>query len=170
MISAIGPPCQPDASWHACFPALTVIPNYLLSGIVAGLLSLSIIIWAVGFVQRKRGGMILLVLSTLLVPVGGGFVPAFIGIIAGIAGTRIHAHLSGWQDRLTNIKHFLSKLWPWILGLIVIWLPGSWIMGFFFSSIMLELGFLLFLAFDILLPMLIVFTAQAKDTKVILGM
>jgi hypothetical protein len=27
MFNAIGPPCQPEAVWHACFPAMTLIPE-----------------------------------------------------------------------------------------------------------------------------------------------
>jgi protein-S-isoprenylcysteine O-methyltransferase Ste14 len=50
MFSAIGPPCQPEAVWHACFPAMTVIPNLLVTGIAAVLVGLAMAVWAAAFV------------------------------------------------------------------------------------------------------------------------
>ena len=35
MISSMGPPCQPEAVWHNCEPALTILPNFLVTGILA---------------------------------------------------------------------------------------------------------------------------------------
>ena len=90
MISAIGPPCQADTVWHACLPAMTLVPSFLVTGALSVLLSLITLVWAAAFVQRKRGGPILVLLAMMMVPVGGGFVPAFIGIIAGIAGAKIN--------------------------------------------------------------------------------
>ena len=159
MISAIGPPCVPNEMWHACFPALTVIPNFLVTGIVTILLSLGMLIWGIRFVHRKNGGLILLLLSLLLLPVGGGFIPVLIGVLAGIAGTRID-HPPKWTP-----VSFLTKLWPWALGLLVIWFPGSWIMGHFYGQAMLEMGLLIFLFFDITLPVSIVFSAFAFDIE-----
>ena len=85
MINAIGPPCQGSA----CFPAMTVIPNFLVSGVIVIILALIIIAWAAAFVQRKNGGLVLILLSILLLFVGGGFLPPAMGIIAGAVGTRI---------------------------------------------------------------------------------
>ena len=34
LINAIGPPCEPSEEWHACFPALTVVPDYLIAGVL----------------------------------------------------------------------------------------------------------------------------------------
>ena len=158
-INAIGPPCQPDAIWHACFPALTLIPNFLITGIVAILVGLIVLIWTSRFVHRKNGGLFLLLLSLLLLPVGGGFVPLFVGISAGIAGMRID-HPPKWKP-----VHFLTKPWPWALGLLVLWFPGSWLMGHFFGQTMLKMSFLLFLCFDVMLPWLIVFSAFAYDIE-----
>ena len=36
----MGPPCVPEATWHACEPAMTVVPNFLVSGILAMALGL----------------------------------------------------------------------------------------------------------------------------------
>ena len=58
LINAIGPPYQPDTVWHACLPVLTIVPNLLLSGILSILVGITMIVWAVAFVQVKTGGLI----------------------------------------------------------------------------------------------------------------
>jgi hypothetical protein len=165
MINAIGVPCQPDAVWHACYPALTLIPNLLATGILAVVAGLSVLTWAAAFVQGKQGGLILLLLSILMLVVGGGFVSTFIGVIAGVAGSRINAPLTWGWSRSVNGLRFLTKLWPWTLTLLAVWIPGSWIMGYFFSGAMLATGFLLFLFFDIGLPLLTVFSGLVTTSN-----
>jgi hypothetical protein len=165
LINAMGPDCQPDTAWHACFPALTLLPNYLTTGILATIIGLSVLIWAASFIHRKHGGVILILLSAMMIPVGGGFVPASIGIIAGVAGTRIHAPLTWWRRFSPSVLNFLSQLWPWVLIILVAWFPASWILGYFFGEVMLALGILLFLGFDLMLPMLIIFCAFARDIQ-----
>jgi len=165
MINAMGPSCQPETVWHACFPALTLLPNYLVTGILAVIIGLMVLIWAVGFVHRKWGGAILMMLSVLIILVGGGFVPALIGIISGAAGTRIHTPLTWWRERSPKTITLLSKLWPWFLILLIVWFPGSWIVGYFFNPVILNLGFVFFLCFDIGLPLLIVFSGVAYDIQ-----
>jgi hypothetical protein len=161
MISAMGAPCQPETTWHACLPALTLIPDFRLTGIIAILVGLSVLIWAAGFVHKKHGGLVLMLLSILMIPVGGGFVPAFIGVFAGVAGLHIHRPLTWWRDHLT----YLSNLWPWILILMMVWFPGSWFLGHYFGSVLLEMGVLLFFAFDIALPLLILFSGFSYDAQ-----
>lgn len=56
-------------------PAMTVVPNLLVTGVFAILVSLVFIGWATVFVQRERGGPILILLSVLMLLVGGGFGP-----------------------------------------------------------------------------------------------
>jgi len=85
MMNAIGPPCQGSS----CFPAMTVIPNFLVTRVVAIIFSLVVLGWAAVLVQRKNGGSVLILLSIMLLLVGGGFLPPALGIIAGAVGTRI---------------------------------------------------------------------------------
>lgn len=165
LINAMGAPCQPDAVWHACFPAMTFIPNLLITGIISIIVGLSVLIWATAFISRKQGGWILLLLSVLMLFVGGGFVSTFIGLIAGSAGARINVPFSKPQTHTAQGLLFLAKLWPWTLLLMVVWFPGSWIMGYFFNQAMLAVSLFLFLFFDIGLPLLIVFSAFAYDIQ-----
>lgn len=101
-------------------PGMTIVPNLLVTGILNIIVSLAVIIWA-AFVHDKRGGRILLLLSVLMMLVGGGFGPPVIGILAGLAGTGIGRPSAWWQKRLsTKGWRFLSALWPGILGVTVV--------------------------------------------------
>jgi hypothetical protein len=70
FIFAIG---EAQKMWiHGNEPALTLIPNFLLSGIVAMVIGLAIVVWSLGFVHRKHGSIILFSLFVLLLLLGGG--------------------------------------------------------------------------------------------------
>jgi hypothetical protein len=76
----------PTSQW-AGWPAMTLIQNFLITGIFAILVSLVVMAWAALFVQRKFGGPTLILLSILMLLVGGGFIPPLFGIIAGVIST-----------------------------------------------------------------------------------
>jgi len=159
MFNAIGPPCQPQAVWHACFPAMSLIPNLFITGIAAILVGLAMAVWAAAFVGLRRGGLALGALSVLALLVGGGFVPVWIGLLAAVTASRLAAPASpggaGWR--------VVSALWPWPLALMTLWLPGSWLLGHFFSAAMLSAGGLLFLVFTLGLPVLAALAARAHQ-------
>lgn len=166
LINAIGPPCQPETAWHACLPALTLVPNLRVTGILAITVGLLAIVWSAAFVQRKHGSWVLIALFIALLLVGGGFVPAFIGWVAGLTATRLHTasepdEASGSRSR----RRFLAKLWPWTLIVLMAWLPGGWLLGHFFSQTMLRWGFILFFFFDLGLPLLTAFSGHAHDRQ-----
>jgi hypothetical protein len=165
MISAIGPPCQPELATHACFPALTLIPNFLITGIVALVAGLVAALWAGAFVQRKRGGVTLMLLSLLMLLVGGGFVALFIGLMAGFAGTQINRSSPPQRARrFENAGRFFTRLWPWTLVAYFVWVfPAQWLLGRFFSAFLLDASLLLFFCFDLGLPLLAVFSGLAYD-------
>jgi hypothetical protein len=119
-------------------PAMTIVPNLLVTGILAILFSLIFFVWATLFVQRKNGGLVLILLSIVMLLVGGGIFPPIIGIIIGTLGTRINAPLTWWRAHLSvGLRHFLEKVWPWsFVACLTAWLalfPGSTILGYFFG-------------------------------------
>jgi hypothetical protein len=97
-----GPPCAPKEIWHACEPAMSILPNFLITGILAMLFSLALIVWAGWFVQRKHGGWVQTAISLLLLLFGGGFFPPVIAFIGGLAVTQINRPLAGQSARLTR--------------------------------------------------------------------
>jgi len=70
-------------------PAMTIVPSFLVTGVLAIIFGLMVTVWAAALVQRKNGGLVLILLSIVLLLVGGGFFPPGFGVIAGIIGTRI---------------------------------------------------------------------------------
>jgi hypothetical protein len=119
-------------------PAMTIVPNLLVTGILAIFVSLVSLVWATIFVQRKHGGLVLIALSVVMLLVGGGFGPPILGIIVGVAATRINAPLRWWRTHLSSgSRRFLANLWPWsfVAGLIA-WLsllPGTIVLDSFFG-------------------------------------
>ena len=165
MIASMGPPCDPERIWNACEPAMTVIPSFLITGILAIIAGLAVLIWAAAFVQRRKGGVVLILLSIVLLLVGGGLFPPLIGIIGGAAGTRINAPLSRKAGRLSGrMLSVLARLWPWPLVIFLVWLLGQWIVGYFFNDFLRENGYLSLLLIITLLP-LSVFAAYAHDMQ-----
>jgi hypothetical protein len=70
-------------------PAMTLLPSFLVSGVLAIIFGLIVTIWAATCVQRRNGGLVLILLSIMMLLVGGGIIPPIFGIIAGIIGTQI---------------------------------------------------------------------------------
>ena len=131
----------PDSALFAIVggePAMTIVPNLLLTGILAISVSLIVFVWTTRFVQRTHGGLILMLLSIILLLVGGGFGPPVVGIIVGIAATGIDAQFPWWRTHLPHsAQHVLSAACPWSFGAALIaWLlvmPGSMLIDTFFG-------------------------------------
>ncbi|MGP8175329.1 MAG: hypothetical protein ACLP7O_12390, partial [Terracidiphilus sp.] len=56
-------------------PAMTLIPNFLVTGIAAMIAGLSIVLWSVWLPQKRYSAAVLVLLSVILLLVGGGFGP-----------------------------------------------------------------------------------------------
>jgi hypothetical protein len=54
-------------------PAMTIVPSFLIAGVLTVIFGLLVAIWAAKFVQRKHGGLILILLSIIMLLVGGGY-------------------------------------------------------------------------------------------------
>jgi hypothetical protein len=160
MILSIGPPCLPEKVWNACEPAMTIIPNFLITGILSVILGLLVLSWSLAFMDRKNGGAILILLSVALLLFGGGLFPPLIGIIGGLAGTKINKPLAGKQPG--GISRFASKLWPWPLVIFVVWVLGQIPVGYLFNDFLQSImGFGLLLIL-VMLPVS-VYIAYAFD-------
>jgi hypothetical protein len=67
-------------------PAMTVIPSFLVAGIFTIIAAALVVMWAGTCLYRKYGGLMLILLSLLMLAVGGGVVPPLFGIAGGIIG------------------------------------------------------------------------------------
>jgi len=124
LISAIGPE---NRFWPGgTETALTVIPSFFITGILAILASLMVIIWSAKFFHRKHGAAVFLLLSILQFLVGGGFAQIFLVLMTAAAATRINAPLTWWRTHLpVTIRGFLARLWLWFLIVFILTLSSS---------------------------------------------
>ena len=168
FIASIGPPCDPEVIWNACEPALTIIPNFLVTGILSLIIGFLMIFWSVGFVQRKRGGLVLILLSIALLLFGGGLFPPFIGTIAGVIGTRIHKPLPWWQAHAeSTFSRALAKLYPLAVIAYLVLVFGQIVVGHFFNEFLSKyMGInVLFILGLLLLSALSAFAQDARDAS-----
>ena len=84
-------------SWpHSAFlqslngePAMTILPNLRFTGLLAVVFSLLFAGWAAFFVQRKHGGLVLMLLAIPMLLFGGGIFPPILGLLIGAAAFRV---------------------------------------------------------------------------------
>jgi hypothetical protein len=120
-------------------PAMSIIPNFLITGILAILFSLVFLVWIFRFLdQKKYGGLVMMLLSIILLLVGGGIFPPIFGILLGAVGTRINSPLTWWRTHLpAGLRDFLAKLWPWSYAVcttaFLCLFPGSILLDYFFG-------------------------------------
>ena len=114
FIFAIG---ESQKMWpHGNEPAFTLIPNFLLTGIAAMIVGLTIILWSLGFVHKKNGPTVFILLFVLLLLVGGGVAQILFFPFIWLVSTRINQPLVWWRKILPiKIQEPLAKLWPWFL-------------------------------------------------------
>lgn len=119
VIDAIGPA---QRFWeYGAEPAFTLIPNFLVTGILAMLVSLLVIIWAAVYIDRKHGVWVLILLSILMFLVGGGFAPPVFAIPAIVAAAGMNRSWVWWRKHLPVwLVDFLARLWKWLLIALVL--------------------------------------------------
>ena len=120
MINAIGPE---QLMWvHGGEGAFTILPTFLWAGTFSILAGIAMIVWSLWFIDRKGGSLVFFILNLLLFLFGAGVAaPILIYPAAGIAATRIHKPLNGWQKVLPErVRPALAKLWPYTLTIAVI--------------------------------------------------
>lgn len=116
FIFAIG---EAQKMWpHGNEPALTLLPSFLLAGISAMIVGLAIILWSLGFVQKKKGPTVLLLLFITLLLVGGGVAQILFFPFIWLLSLRINQPLTWWQKSLPiQSRKPLAMLWPGSLAL-----------------------------------------------------
>lgn len=97
-------------------PAMTLVPNLLVTGILAIGVGLAIAVWSIWFAGRQHGGTVLAGLSVLLLLVGGGFGPPLMGVIVGLTATRM-----GGTARRAPARQApgLGRMWAALVGITV---------------------------------------------------
>lgn len=116
FVQAIGPA---NRMWvYGTEDAFTLIPNFLITGIFAMVLSLIVMIWCIGFIHKKNGAHIFILLCVLLFLVGGGVAQVVGFILVWAMATQINSPLTGWRNALPESARKRSS--PFWLFLLVI--------------------------------------------------
>jgi len=115
FIEAIGPS---QRMWiYGTEDAFTLVPNFLVTGILAMILGLLTVVWSVGFIHRARGSQVLLLLGLLLFLVGGGVGMLAFLLFGWAVARRIHRPLTWRQSVVPEaVGRVLSKAWPGLVA------------------------------------------------------
>lgn len=110
FIEAIG---KSERFWvHGTEGAFTIIPDFLITGIIVIAVSLVIILWSVKYIQLKYGANVFLLLLMLLTVSGGGIGHILLFIPVWAYATRINKSLEWWEKILSGrLRNALSGLW-----------------------------------------------------------
>jgi len=95
-------------------PAFTLVPNFLLTGVLATLIGVAIIIWSLRFLNRPHGPAIFLLLSVASFLTGGGVAQVVLFTMNWAAATRIRASLGFWDWLIPpRVRDVLGRWWRW---------------------------------------------------------
>ncbi|HEX6335611.1 MAG TPA: hypothetical protein VFZ85_01540 [Jiangellaceae bacterium] len=93
-------------------PAMSLIPNTLLTGLLTMAASLAVIAWALRFLDHRYGGRGLAALSVLMLLVGGGFGPPILGLLAALPAGAAHRVVRVRSWTRTRGGRALAATWP----------------------------------------------------------
>jgi hypothetical protein len=116
-------------------PAMTVVPNYLITGLLAIFFSATFLFVLVQSAPARKTVIILFALLILMLLTGGGFGPPILGIIIVLIALKSNSPLKTWSKLPSKLHSVLSVLWPWSFGVCLLgWLmlfPGAALIVFF---------------------------------------
>lgn len=148
----------PDSAFFRVFngePALTILPDMRLTGILAAGFSLLFILWAIRFAPRPNGGLMMILLCLPMLLFGAGIFPPILGALIGLAAAGLNRPVS--SAPLTGFSRGLARAWPWIFaGCCAAWLallPGIAALDYFFGVDQVGLTLAIIAAAFIFLPL-----------------
>jgi hypothetical protein len=117
LVNALGPGYRWTAWTEGGEGAFTLIPNFLVTGIVATLFGLLMILWALRFLQTAHGATVFLLLGVASFLSGGGVAQLVLFTLTWAVATRIHAPLAFWRWLLPPaVRSALGRMGPWTLA------------------------------------------------------
>jgi len=60
------------------------------------------------------------------------------------------------------LRKLIAKSWIYLIAVLILWLPSSWIIGWIFPAFILKISSVTFIMLDIILPILILVAANLK--------
>ncbi len=97
-------------------PAFTLVPNFLLTGLLATLIGLLMILWSLRFIHRSHGPTVFLLLGVTSFLAGGGLAQVLLFTLNWLVATRIRAPLGFWRWLIPQpLCRVLGRIWRWSL-------------------------------------------------------
>lgn len=117
IVNALGPGYRWTLWKEGGEGAFTLIPNFLVTGVVATFIGLLMIAWSLRFLRSPRGPTVFLILGVASFLSGGGVAQIVLFTLAWAVATQIDAPLAFWKRLLPPVaRPLLGRLWPWTLG------------------------------------------------------
>ncbi len=117
-------------------PAMTLLPNLLLTGLAAVLISSLFTGWSVFFAHQKSGGKGMMLLAIPMLLFGGGIFPPVLGFMIGL-GAHL-AYRAAFSEPASGLNRLLGKGWKWVFSACcTAWLalfPGVAVLGYCFGT------------------------------------
>ena len=124
-----------DLASGAGEPAMTIVPTYLVTGLLAIFFSSAFLVLLVRRGLDTKAIPILFALLVLMLLMGGGFGPPILGTVAILIAFKRNAPLKTWSKLPSKLHRVFGKLWSWSFGLCLTgWLmlfPGAALIVFF---------------------------------------
>lgn len=118
-------------------PALTIIPNMVITGVLAVIFSLAYLAWATWYVDRKNAGQVMMLLTIPMLLFGAGLFPPILGLLIGFAAWRFSKAGKAREKSVSPLQRTLASLFPWAYGACLLaWLtmfPGVPLLNQFFG-------------------------------------
>ena len=116
IVNVLGPGYHWTAWTKGGECAFALIPNFLVTGILATLVGLLLILWSLRFMHTSRGPTVFLLLGVASFLVGGGIAQLLLFTLNWVAATRIRASLEFWRWLIPPpARRVLGCLWRWTL-------------------------------------------------------
>jgi hypothetical protein len=123
VASALIFPSWPDSKFFAVQagePAFSLIPDMLVTGILASLFSVTFLVIVLLLPDRRFSQVLLLLLSVLMFLTGAGIFPPILAILVSLMAGRLDNPPSKWISRVpATVRPFFVRIWPWVFGLAI---------------------------------------------------
>jgi hypothetical protein len=116
-------------------PAITIVPNYLITGLLAIVFSCAFLVMITKPIHNKTSRIILVMLLSAMLLTGAGFGSPVLGLVAVLITIRSSWSQRFWDRIPVNYRCFFSALWPFPFALClpawVFLFPGASILDYF---------------------------------------
>ena len=147
-------------------PGISIVPNFLVTGILTMLAAVALIVVSTAFAKQKRWGWMIIGASAVMLVTGGGIGPPVMGILGGACALGVDVGAS--DKKLGGFKHALAAIWPYwfaLTALVVAFVVvGSFLLVYLVSFNHPDVFSNSFLA-SIVLLIILNFSGRAYDAK-----